>query len=100
MSSQNQNLLNEVSCPQCGSWERRNVVKEEGRRIVKCKTCRLMFTSPQLTDEARIQALNTDYRPVSYDEQFTAIAEREKKRVAEILKFRKGKTGNWLDIGC
>jgi 2-polyprenyl-3-methyl-5-hydroxy-6-metoxy-1,4-benzoquinol methylase len=95
----NINLV-EVPCPQCGNQARRKLVQEGERAVVKCKNCDLMFTSPRFTDTARVEFLNNDYQPASFQEQYEATINTQHERVAKTLQFLGSKHGKWLDVGC
>jgi len=59
-----------------------------------------MFTSPQMTDNARVTSLNEDYHPAAAQAQFDATAAWERRRVQKTVEMFGSRRGKWLDVGC
>ena len=93
-----------VACPVCGSELHRTLFVKRGFPIVRCETCRLVFSNPQVdeslvveeyrggvSNDLWVDVLTSETQLALDREKFNAILD-------EIEPYRGG--GKLLDIGC
>ena len=83
-----------VNCNLCRSDEFEAVQDIEPYKIVKCKSCGLLYLNPQPADQAIIEAYAPDYYSAGWGKDAT----ENKFRLKEVERFKKG--AKLLDVGC
>ncbi len=87
-----------VDCNFCGPNSTEIVQKAENPfRVVKCKTCGLVFTRPQPDKELIEEHYQEDYYKEWLEKQMKRRIPMWKKRLKELLKYKKN--GRLLDVG-
>ena len=108
--NENDQELEQVSCPVCGSDGRAELWEKRGARYVVCNQCTLVYENPRLTVgglkrfysqrsyyiQEPSQNPNSGYE--NYLVQCTPALQAEYFNIA--LRFSKVKSGRFLDIGC
>jgi 2-polyprenyl-3-methyl-5-hydroxy-6-metoxy-1,4-benzoquinol methylase len=99
----------ERPCPLCGSWERHTLWDTaDGYRYVACDDCRMVYSTPALSDEQWCDFLEecTDLQPITQRLIQTRLSPRslaeDEERFSQYL-WRIGrhmKPGRVLDVGC
>ena len=103
--------LEEVFCPVCQYEERRLKYdfSEKGIKIVQCLRCSLIYTSPRLNDEARLEDIYTDgyfFGPESkkhggcFVERENIFRQKWAKDLLPMIEKRLNGKGRLLDVGC
>lgn len=86
-------------CNLCGKTNARSLFKKDGANIVKCKTCGLVYRSPQLAPQEVLEI----YREIALvKESKIKFIERRMALYKYLLNElnRHAKKGRLLDIGC
>src|SRR3989344_2771398 len=86
-----------VSCDLCRGRKSHILFTKNNLRIVKCKNCNLVYTSPRLTkgEVSKIYAtFNTKVGP----KEVYSFERDSKKRIARIMELKK--SGKLLEVGC
>jgi ubiquinone/menaquinone biosynthesis C-methylase UbiE len=87
-----------VDCNFCGPNSTEIVQKaEDPFRVVKCKTCGLVFTHPQPDKGSIEEHYQEDYYKEWLEKQMKRRIPMWKKRLKELLKYKKN--GRLLDVG-
>jgi SAM-dependent methyltransferase len=92
--------LKDVRCPQCGSWERTQIVREGDSGVVRCAKCHLMFSSPQRSYGEQSAFFKNEYNPSSPQAQYSESTARARRYVFKTTSMLPSRQGKWLDVGC
>jgi glycosyltransferase involved in cell wall biosynthesis/SAM-dependent methyltransferase len=94
-----------LKCPLCSSSRLRYAFSREGRRIVRCSDCQLIFSNPQPAGDFPGSGDDEHCAPESEKEEVRARADEMKRETArlhlqEIQRYRGGAGGDLLEVGC
>ncbi len=101
------NYLIKINCPICRSREYVAIYPAYYPRVVRCKSCKLIYTNPRLKEKYLEQLYNQEYFQNENSSYFgysnylsdkTRIKQTFSKRLKDIHKLKK--PGRLLDVGC
>jgi len=100
-------LLEEIPCPLCGSFQKTKVYPKYYPRLVRCLSCGLIYTNPRLNKENLGQLYTKEYfqndnSSIFGYQNYLADENKIRKTFARRLKTieKIKKVGFLLDIGC
>lgn len=98
----------QVDCYLCGSNKKSLLFQQSPFSLVKCKNCKLVYTSPRYIESKLFEIYNMNYWRSESAKDFgytDYIADKEcylktfrEKRLKIIQEYKKG--GKVLDVGC
>lgn len=92
--------LLDVACPLCGRDEAEERWRKDGLRVVRCRSCALVYVNPRLTLAAldRMYNAQTISRMQYYVQTAADDAPSFRKRLGWVERIRR--PGRLLDVGC
>jgi len=105
--------MQKIDCPLCGGKNFKNLFYKDEMIVVECKTCGLIFTNPQLSQEELSAHYDKNYyyspgkdpkdntRYFDYNARYLNGKEKMRfKEIFEKLKKLAAQKGRLLDVGC
>ena len=101
-------LLSRRACPTCGSTDEALELEKDHMRIVRCRTCDLVFVNPTF-DEAHYQQVyaSTAYQEIvrelginSHEYRVHRFGTERVRMMGEHLRLTDGRSPRYLDVGC
>lgn len=94
--------LQPAACPICGAGATRLFVRSNDRDVLRCSSCRLLFSSPRPSQREMAEFFASEYignrRRVEID--FAALREPTLRREAALVRRLLPEGGRLLDVGC
>lgn len=96
-----------VSCPVCDANDSRLFCEKDWFRYVECRDCGMVYLNPRLNDAATHQFYNSEANAIYNESKFEVGPEARvaddranTENLAALHRFRGGRTGKLLEIGC
>jgi len=86
-----------VRCPLCGDDEAYAVLEWQGRRMVRCHRCSLLYRNPRPTVSDLQGSYTEKWTNLEWEER---VADRRTHQFRRFLDSFPGRPGRLLDIGC